>query len=529
MRGRSMAAFRQALELAGASVLAEREVPRAVPEQSFAERYWSDPVGFARDCVSGFEAAPYQTEVLAAVPTHRRVAVRSLHGSGKSAVDAIIIWWFGLTRDEAGVDWKLPTTASAWRQLTKYLWPEVHKWGRRIRWDRVGRAPVAAGTELLDLSIKLRHGEAFALASNDPAKLEGAHADQILFLFDEAKAIPNATWDAAEGALSGGGVDGREAFAVATSTPGYADGRFYEIFARKAGLEDWWPRHVKLEEAVAARRVTTEWAEARRRLWGEASALYRNRVLGEFALGSERDVVVPLHAIEAAVDRWKDWDAAGRPDPGPQTALGVDVGTGRPGRDPAVIARRHGGTVMPLEVLPPCDEMELAGAVIERLRRGGRAVVDGMWGSGLVARLKEQQARVVTFIAAAATDLTDESGELRYANCRAAMWWGFRERLLADDCAIMLPDDDTLRGELSAPTHKRTSSGRILVESKEDIAKRLKKQAGREDEGVSTNRADAVLQSFWDAEGDRDVAFVPGVPALYATEMGGGPGDELAE
>ncbi len=170
----------------------------------------------------------YQLEILRAVSEHRRGCVRGPHGLGKSAMAAWIVLWFALTRD--GQDWKVVTTASVWRQLSVYLWPEIHKWSRRIRWDVVGREPFTAD-ELLLLQLKLVTGSANAVASDNHESIEGAHADQILYVFDESKAIPAAIFDAAEGAFSSG-----VAYAVAISTPGEPAGRFFEIQTRKPGF-----------------------------------------------------------------------------------------------------------------------------------------------------------------------------------------------------------------------------------------------------------------------------------------------------
>ncbi|MFE2720698.1 hypothetical protein ACFXKI_55110 [Streptomyces mirabilis] len=140
------------------------------------------------------------------------------------------------TREAVGYDWKALTTASAWRHLTVYLWPETHKWARRIRWDVLGREPFS---ELLRLNLKLVHGAASPVASNKPELIEGAHADSLFYLIEEAKVVPDDTWDAIEGAFSGGRMDGLpEAFALAISTPGPPAGRFYEIHKRAAGLDE---------------------------------------------------------------------------------------------------------------------------------------------------------------------------------------------------------------------------------------------------------------------------------------------------
>lgn len=131
-----------------------------------------------------------------------RVSVRAPHGVGKSALSAMLVLWFALTHD--GEDWKVPTLASAWRQLEEFLWPEIHKWARYLKWSEIGRKPFKEDAEMLTLSLRLRTGSAFALASDKPELVEGAHARHILYLFDESKSIIDGTWDSVEGAMAAG-------------------------------------------------------------------------------------------------------------------------------------------------------------------------------------------------------------------------------------------------------------------------------------------------------------------------------------
>ena len=480
---------------------------------TFASRYFADPAAFARDCVAwqpGEALAPHQVEILVELPKRRRVAVRGPHGLGKTAVDALSVWWFALTRDAAGADWKVVTTAGGWRHLTKYLWPEIQKWHRRIRWDVVGRPAPREGRDLLDLSFRGRTGEAFAVASSDAKLIEGAHADEILYILDESKAIPDPTWDAVEGALAGTG----NAYALATSTPESPSGRFYDIHARRPGLEDWWPRHVSLEETIASGRISRAWAEQRRRQWGEKSPIYQNRVLGEFSSGDSETAVIPLAWIEEAVERWRDWRAAGGR-LSEQTSVGVDVGGGG---DATVLARRHTHIVPELLVYPKGDTMETAGRVVQALARGGRAIVDSIGiGAGVLHRLREQKVRAIAFSAGSRSERSDVSGELRFANLRAEAWWGMRERLDPSLGAIVcLPDDDVLVGELAAPTWRTTSNGSVQIESKDDIRQRI---------GRSTDRADAVVQAFWAGATTAEIApgsVVAGEPDFEAPDLGWG-------
>lgn len=455
-----------------------------------------DPVQFVHDCIRfkpNEGLTDYQAHQLRAVVEHGRVAVRGPHGLGKTAAAAMLVHWFAITRDLAGVDWKVVTTASAWRQLTRYLWPEIHKWAKRIDWDAIGMRAYTAN-QLLTLNLKLTHGEAFAAASNDHEKIEGAHADAILYVYDEAKAIPTTTFDATEGAFSGAGADtAAEAYAVAQSTPGAPAGRFYDLHARKAGYEDWHPIHVTREQVIDAGRMSRHWAEQRAAQWGTDSSLYKNRVEGKFA-GDDEDAVVPLSWVEAANDRWRALADSG--DWGPLTCVGVDVARG--GGDKTMIARRHGWSVRKIDEHDLDDTTEVTSETVTAMV-DTHAVVDVIGiGAGVVDQLREKGRPVVAFTASARTDKRDESGELGFTNCRSAAWWGMRTLLHPErGPGIALPPDDMLTGDLTAPKWHERAGGKIQVESKDDIRKRI---------GRSTDSADAVIQAFWTPEPNRKLS-----------------------
>lgn len=458
--------------------------------------YQSDPLAFVADCIffpPGQHPTSYQLEALSLLYASRRVAIRSPHGAGKTALAAWVTLWASLTSD----DCKVITTASAWRQLTHFLWPEVHKWARRVRWDALGRAPLSRD-ELLQLSLKPAPGvEAFAAASDNPAYIEGAHAHRVVYVLDEAKTIPSATWDAVEGAFSGAGRDtANEAYALAISTPGDLSGRFYDIHRRAPGYEDWHTRHVTLDEAIQAGRISREWAEQRLAQWGAGSAVYQNRVLGEFATSSASDVVIPLAWVEAANRRWQEWEESGERIKATLITLGVDVGGGG---DDTVLALAAGARIVELRRYPKGDTMETVGRIVGLLERLPHLQVypDSIGiGAGIVHRLREIAVEgrawgldnILPFNAAEATDRRDRSGELSFPNKRSAMWWMGREMLdPASGNEVALPPDDNLTGELTAPTWKTLSRGQIQVEGKDAIRGRI---------GRSTDSADAVLQAL---------------------------------
>lgn len=421
----------------------------------------------------------YQEKILRALVEHRRVAVHGPHGLGKTALASWFVLWFMTVHTR---DVKVVTTASAWRQLMYYLWPEIRKWGQSANWSLID-VQMRDGQELLERSIRLPNSrEAFPVASDNAASIEGAHAAHIAYVFDESKTIPVPTWDAAEGAFSTG-----DAYALAISTPGEQSGRFYDICTRRVGLGHWHVIHVTLEEAIEAGRISQEWADLMRAQWGETSDVYKQRVLGEFADSTERQVI-PLSWVEAAIERWHMCGGKG-----PEDAPGIyGVDPAYTGADKTAVAVLRGNVVEQIEALPHRDTMETAGYVRFQLLRDerSRAYIDIIGiGAGVFDRLDEQKSRVSTVDARRKTNKRDFTGLYKFKNLRSFLWWNGRERLDPNgENPIALPPDDELIGELTAPTFEYHSSGDILVEKKEDVAARI---------GRSTDRADAVLLALY--------------------------------
>lgn len=474
----------------------------AFGKEDSRRRYWRRPDLWALDYIKwpnpDKKLAPYQEETMSWFRDSNRVAVYSPHGIGKTMEAALIVLWFADTREKAKKDWKIPTTASVWRQLTKYLWPEIHKWIGLLDWEKLGRRPYIDKVELLDFELKLGYGSAFALASDNYTALEGAHATQLLYLFDESKAIHLKTFDAAEGAFTQGAETETLAFAI--STPGEAMGRFYDICSRKSGYEDWRVRHVTKAEAIAAGRMKPEWVEQRKRQWGEYSAVYLNRVEGEFAVGSESGVI-PLAWIEAAIERWRALDDAGLL-PTAVTDVGADFARG--GGDQMMLAPRAGHVILPLRCLDAVkDTMPAVGIIAGMIRAhpGSCTIIDVIGiGAGPYDRLVELGINALPFNASAGcTDVKDRSGELGFVNLRSAAWWALRERLDPGyEPDFALPPDDELVGDLAAPRWRVTSTGKIQVESKDDAflnADGTQSQSLRQRLGRSTDRGDAVVMA----------------------------------
>lgn len=468
--------------------------------RAFRRTYRNNRVAFAHDCVDwhGDRPTGYQDEVWGMFDAGAgRVAVWSPRSAGKTCLAAVLTHHFALTSD-GDTDWKEPTTASVWRQLRHFLWPEIAKFSRRIRWGKVGRGPYDHKLELQSLVLRLSTGEAFAVASDDPETIEGAHASRLFYCYDEAKIIPDRAFDSSEGSFAG--AAGCEALALAISTPGEESGRFYDICSRKAGYEDWKARHVTMDEMLAAGRTTAAFVDQRRRQWGEDSPLFRQQVLGEFCSGRS-DGIIRLGWVEAAQERWhalREREVAeGEKAWGDFTCVGVDTARGG---SKSVLALRFGDAIRECREMDTRDTMEIVGAVVGVLAKwGGYAVVDVGYNPAVYDLLREKEragslgGRVFPFNFGGKAEGKDASGELGFANLRAACYWGMRERLdPALGARAALPPNDLLTGDLTAPTHRTLSGGRILVEAKSEIGERL---------GRSTDYGDAVCMAYWPVEG----------------------------
>jgi hypothetical protein len=485
-------------------------IGRNTKYETFRKTYRNDRVAFVYDCVPKLKDtfAPYQEEVFAKYDMGvRRQAVRGPHGLGKTLMAALLVHHTLLAFEE---DATVPTLASVWRQLEKFLWPEIHKACRLLDWQKIGREPYTRD-ELMLTSIRTNDGqsEAFAVSAGEASAIEGAHASILFYIFDESKSIDNCMWDAAEGAFSTEGAVTTsntgvgECYWFAISTPGSPAGRFYEIHSHKEGLDDWDVTHVTIEEAIAAGRVGYEWVEKRKKQWGANSAVYKNRVLGQFATDGNEGVI-PLDWVEMAFDRWKEWDEGGRLGEGlGLRKLGVD--TARMGDDKTCFAERIGDRIERLHTYGKRTVPVTAG-LLKPLAKQSAAVnieMDSGLGAAVYDMLNQEidwlnpSMNLIQVYMGAGTLWTDSTHVFRFNCVRSAAWWNMRQLLDPDNGhEIALFPSDILMGDLTAPRWEtKYIHGwlTICVEPKDII-----KTAARL--GRSTDEGDAVVLAYWDQE-----------------------------
>lgn len=205
--------------------------------------------------------------------------------------------------------------------------------------------------------------------------------------------------------------------------------------------------------------------------------------------------VIPSDWVKQAQARWKP----GVPRDVQMTALGVDVAEAV---DMNILSPRYEGWYAPLVCVPgkEAPDGSSKAALVVRHRRGNAALVidvGGGYAGGLIERLKDNKIPFSGFNGAHKSFAHTRDGKLEFKNKRAEAWWKFREALDPDQdggSPVDLPDDPALLADLTAPTFK-VGTGGIVIESKEEIKKRL---------GRSTDRGDGVVMAW--SEGDYAVS-----------------------
>lgn len=207
---------------------------------------------------------------------------------------------------------------------------------------------------------------------------------------------------------------------------------------------------------------------------------------GDFTAGMEDDPwqIIPTEWLDIAMERWEKRDKKGT-----MQSMGVDVARG--GKDSTIVARRHEMWFdEPLDYpgTTTTDGATTAGLVIGSRRDRSPVHVDLIgWGASAYDKLVETGVQTLGINAANKSMATDQSGKLQFANHRAELHWAMREALdPANDTGIALPPHDGLRADLLAPTWS-LRSGKIQVESKEEVKKRI---------GRSPDYGDAYLMAL---------------------------------
>lgn len=414
----------------------------------------------------GAEPQPWQVECLKALATHGRVAVRSAHGVGKSCMASWAILHFLFTYEFA----KIVCTAPTIRQLYDVLWSELAKW--------IKRSPLLA--ELFEwqktkIVFRQSPSEWFAAARTaaKPENLQGFHADNLLFVLDEASGISDEIFEVVSGALTGGNNK-----LLMLGNPTRSTG-----FFKRAFFEDRDLFYTMKVAASDSTRVSQEYAERLIKQYGRDSNVVRIRVLGEFP-EIDSDSLIALEWVEAAMNREPEYTG--------DLVLGVDVA--RFGDDETVLAARIGDCALPLKAWRKTDLMTTCGRIIGELERlmkkfsCSRATInvdDTGVGGGVTDRLREVIREKKMHVTVNGCNNGAKPRDSHYINWGSESYFSFRDRLQSGE--IILPRDDELAAQLTTRKYFVSSADKLALERKDEFKKRI---------GRSPDKADALILAF---------------------------------
>lgn len=467
-----------------------------------------------------------QQAIVSAVQHSRMVSVRSGTARGKDFVSACIAMCFlYLTprwnaKGEMVENTKVALTAPTDRQVKNIMLPEISR-----LFGRAQKRGFQLPGRLSAYDIRTDNEEwfltGFKADEHNHEAWSGFHAVNTMFIVTEATGILDDTFEAIEGNLQG------NSRILLVFNPNTTVG-----YAARSQKSDRWAKfclnslnapNVVAKKTLIPGQVDYEWVADKVRTWCEPispqevqksendfeweghwyrpSDLARKKLLGEFPKVDE-DVLIPLSWIEAAQERWKHY----RPGNRNGARIGVDVAG--MGRDCTCYCMRNDNHVTfdKQNSGGRADHMAVAGKINHLVTSLTDSVVmiDTIGeGAGVFSRCQEflagrtERANVISckFSAAAKSkggrEYTDRTGQYRFANLRAYLFWMVREWLDPDNgTGAMLPPGGTLAQEATEIRWSFKSDGRILIEPKDDIKTRL---------GFSPDEFDSLANTFYPA------------------------------
>ena len=444
-----------------------------------------DPVWFTEQVLGHDPWAMPQAIMRALDKPQARVAVKACHSSAKTFTAAeIVLWWVTQQRGIA------ITTAPTWTQVARLLWGEIHK--------AYGSARIPLGGTLTQTELKLSADcYAMGLSTDQGVRFQGFHG-KVLIVLDEAPGVRPDIFEAIEGVRAGGDVR-----ILMLGNPTIAAGPFYDAFGRELALWNTFTidafdtpnlagvtlddlRAIPFSRALSPEHeaflsvsprpylTTRRWVWEKLHTWGEGSPLWQSRVRGQFPTQSE-DALLSLAWLETSRS------APGILPRDDEPAIGgLDVAG--PGEDETVLTIRQGSHVRRIVSWTQPDPR---GEVVAELRKWtiDRVNVDTIGVGHYMARHLEDAGYTVTDVNVGEAPTDRE----RFANLKAELYWGLRERLEQGDMTGL--DDDLLISQCAGIRYKHNARGQVVIESKDEARKR----------GVtSPDRAESLMLAFAD-------------------------------
>jgi hypothetical protein len=170
----------------------------------------------------------------------------------------------------------------------------------------------------------------------------------------------------------------------------------------------------------------------------------------------------------------------------------ISADIARFGDDEIVIDFGKGFQLIEQDVSTKHSLMETVGRIINARKKHNAKMLmvdDVALGGGVTDRLREMDEHVMA-INGGVPPIQD-----KFVNLKTEMWWNARDLFATGKVSII--NDPILIRQLGIVKHHYRSNGKIVIETKEDVKKRL---------GRSPDRADALILMLWGAHFIRDRA-----------------------
>ena len=317
-----------------------------------------------------------------------------------------------------------------------------------------------------ELSIKFKHNDAIIrlFGGDNPDAMRGLRLDGIVM--DEVAQLKNELWtDIVQPALSD-----RLGWSIFIGTPSGIN-LFSELYYKAMNEEDWTAARYTVfdTDSLHPNEVTRL-----KRDMSETS--FAREYLCDFSAQGDDQLIALADTEDAAKRTYQSDHVKLSP-----IVLGIDPA--RFGDDRSVIFRRQGRQAFKPVVYRGIDNMELATRVANLIEEHDPDAVfcDAGAGSGVIDRLRQLSYDVIEIPFGGKATKPDQ-----YINRRSEMWW-LMKQWVEEGGAI--PNDIALKQELATPIYWYDNVGRRVLESKDQIKKRLQ-GAG------SPDLADALALTF---------------------------------
>jgi phage terminase large subunit len=250
-----------------------------------AKRYADDPVGWINEFISfrGLEhkgLTDQQKEIAESLVKYKFLCIAAGGGIGKSALVAMLIIWFLATHPGA----RVPTTAPNSAQLHDTLFAEISKWLDRCKIKSMfnltkGRLNVIGQRDWYCVARTVRRD-----IGNLNGTLAGFHSGHILIAVDEAADVPDPVFTALDGALTG-----KNSYIILISNPISYGGYFFDTVEDPEGTGFKVHQYSSIDSPL----VTPDYARRIAARYGEDSAMYKTKVLGQTVTAANFAVVAP--------------------------------------------------------------------------------------------------------------------------------------------------------------------------------------------------------------------------------------------